>query len=115
MSLTSYHHLTPCPHAPAPPRPRATAPPAGFFAVEDPFLAYPNGLGAILGCVQCILCVVLPRTVEKKARAKSKSKSGGGSGTAVSAAVEMGLTSAESDLDGEMVAIGGAPAPTSTI
>ena len=83
-------------------------PHAGFFAVNDPFLAYPNGLGATLGCVQCVLCVLLPRTAEKKAGAEN-----GKAPAAVMAAAEMGLTAAESDLDELAVAIGGAPAATS--
>ena len=44
----------------------------GYFAISDPYLAAPNGIGALLGIVQCMLCVCLPRVAERERRARSQ-------------------------------------------
>ena len=44
----------------------------GYFAISDPYLAAPNGIGALLGLVQCMLCLCLPRVAERERRARSQ-------------------------------------------
>ena len=48
----------------------------GYFAISDPYLAAPNGIGALLGIVQCMLCVCLPRVAERERRARSQTTKG---------------------------------------